>query len=35
MDESCMDENELFEFVIALLSISGDDGSNSEDQLDL
>lgn len=30
-----MDENELFEFVIALVSISGDDGSNPEEQLKL
>ena len=38
MDESCMDENymdedELFEFVVALISISGDDGSSLEQQL--
>lgn len=33
MDESCMDENELFEFMVALVSISGDDGSSPERQL--
>lgn len=33
MDESCMDENELFEFEIAL--ISGNDGSTPEESLEL
>lgn len=33
MDESFMNEDDLFEFVIALMSISGDDGNSLEKQL--
>lgn len=35
MDENYMDENELFEFMVALVSISEDDGSSPERQLQL